>query len=201
VWRSGGVVPPFLASALDRGEWSAWGSSRFTPGETAPGKGDGWTPALVWMLWSREISLASAGNRTPAVHPVAIPTEIRRLFKKAEITRNVHRTTSTCFVWTFLDTGFQAAVPKPMSSPNVSQRFEFISVSVHSTVIHSVMRHYCNVQGPDATLSSCRGISHVRSGNRSVAWVAHTPWPPITWLSLSYLSAKRWRVTAPLFGP
>jgi hypothetical protein len=31
------VDPPFLASTLDGGEWSASRSGRFTPEETAPG--------------------------------------------------------------------------------------------------------------------------------------------------------------------
>jgi hypothetical protein len=30
----------------------------------------GWASESVWTLWSREKSLASAENRTPAVHPV-----------------------------------------------------------------------------------------------------------------------------------
>jgi hypothetical protein len=29
VWRSGGTAPPFLTSALDRGEWSRGNSPRF----------------------------------------------------------------------------------------------------------------------------------------------------------------------------
>jgi hypothetical protein len=34
---SGGITPPFFTSALDVGEWPAWRSSRFNPGEIAPG--------------------------------------------------------------------------------------------------------------------------------------------------------------------
>jgi hypothetical protein len=33
---NGGIVPPFLTSALDEGEWSASRPYRFTSGETAP---------------------------------------------------------------------------------------------------------------------------------------------------------------------
>jgi hypothetical protein len=41
--------------------------------------GAGWAPEPVWMLWSREKTDASVENRTPAVQPVAIPSEIPRL--------------------------------------------------------------------------------------------------------------------------
>jgi hypothetical protein len=33
IWRSGGIAPPFLTSALDGGEWSAACSGRYTPRE------------------------------------------------------------------------------------------------------------------------------------------------------------------------
>jgi hypothetical protein len=36
MWGSEGIAPPFLASVLDRGKWSASRPARFTPGETAP---------------------------------------------------------------------------------------------------------------------------------------------------------------------
>jgi hypothetical protein len=29
------IAPPFLTSALDAGEWSAWSPDRFIPGESA----------------------------------------------------------------------------------------------------------------------------------------------------------------------
>jgi hypothetical protein len=32
-WGSGGIAPPFLTPALDRGEWSASRSGRFPPGK------------------------------------------------------------------------------------------------------------------------------------------------------------------------
>jgi hypothetical protein len=37
VWRSGGIAPPLLTSALDGGEWSDSRPGRFTPGEWASG--------------------------------------------------------------------------------------------------------------------------------------------------------------------
>jgi hypothetical protein len=41
-----------------------------------------WSPEPVWMLWSSEKCLAPAGNRTLAVQPVPIPTELSRLLEK-----------------------------------------------------------------------------------------------------------------------
>jgi hypothetical protein len=37
----------------------------------------GWVPESAWTTW--RIHLVSAGNKTPAVQPVAIPTELSRL--------------------------------------------------------------------------------------------------------------------------
>jgi hypothetical protein len=71
-WRhmgGGGIGPPFLTSALGGGEWWASRTGLFTPGERAPESK--WTPGPVWTLWSRDKSLASAGNRTPAVQHIA----------------------------------------------------------------------------------------------------------------------------------
>jgi hypothetical protein len=31
-----------------------------------------WTPEPVWPLWITEKSVATAGNRTPAVQPIAV---------------------------------------------------------------------------------------------------------------------------------
>jgi hypothetical protein len=48
-WGSGGIAPPFLASALDGGEWSASLLGRFTPEERAPGAHwlGGWVDSRV----------------------------------------------------------------------------------------------------------------------------------------------------------
>jgi hypothetical protein len=79
MWGSWSIAPPFLTSALDGDEWSASCPCRFTPGERAPGTFlIGWDPQPVWTLWKREKSLSLGGNRTPAVQPVAIPTELSR---------------------------------------------------------------------------------------------------------------------------
>jgi hypothetical protein len=37
MWENGGIAPPFLTSALGRGEWSASRPGRFTLGEIALG--------------------------------------------------------------------------------------------------------------------------------------------------------------------
>jgi hypothetical protein len=78
---SGGLAPPLLTSTADGGEWSDSRPGRFTPGERASGIhsiggwGGGGVAEPVWTLWSREKSLALAGNRT---QPVTIPTQLSR---------------------------------------------------------------------------------------------------------------------------
>jgi hypothetical protein len=71
IWRSGGISPPFLTSALDGGEWSASRPGRFTPwGKSPLYPLDRRAPEPVWTLWRRE-TFCSAGNRTRAVQSVA----------------------------------------------------------------------------------------------------------------------------------
>jgi hypothetical protein len=63
-----------LTSALDRGEGSASRLGRFTPGERAPGPH--WIGGLVGLracldAMEKRKYLVPAGNRTPALQPVA----------------------------------------------------------------------------------------------------------------------------------
>jgi hypothetical protein len=70
---SRGIVPPFLTLVLWR-----WVVS-FTPQLLYPqveslvpiGQEAGWTPHQVWMLWSRDKSLAPVRNWTPNFQPLA----------------------------------------------------------------------------------------------------------------------------------
>jgi hypothetical protein len=59
-----------LTSALDGGEWSASGPGRFTPRERSHGRRLG-KPQNQSGRCGEEETLASAENRTPAVHPIA----------------------------------------------------------------------------------------------------------------------------------
>jgi hypothetical protein len=68
------MAPPILTWALDRGEWSASHLGHLRPGKepTVPiVYGTECASEAVWTRWSREKSHAHAGNRTPAVQPVA----------------------------------------------------------------------------------------------------------------------------------
>jgi hypothetical protein len=78
IWRSGGIAPSFLISAVHGSELSASHTGRFTPREIIPSAH--WieglvSPEPVWTLWSRE-SLFSLPTTVP--RPVAIPTELSR---------------------------------------------------------------------------------------------------------------------------
>jgi hypothetical protein len=71
-----------LTSALDGGgQLHPWGKSPPVP----IGYEVGWAPWPVWTLRSREKFLALAGNRTPAVQHVAIPTELSWLSIKNKV--------------------------------------------------------------------------------------------------------------------
>jgi hypothetical protein len=53
----------FLTSTLDGGEWSPSHPLEKQPLVSIEGEAR-WTPLLVWMTWSKEKSLAPAGNLT-----------------------------------------------------------------------------------------------------------------------------------------
>jgi hypothetical protein len=73
IWRSGGIAPPFLVSALDR--------VRFMPGETASGtqRIGGWVgPTAGLDVVEYRISFPAV-NRTLDVHPIGCRyTELSR---------------------------------------------------------------------------------------------------------------------------
>jgi hypothetical protein len=73
VWGTGVITPPFLVSALDGSEWSVQRSGRFTSGERAHGIHwiGGWVGLRTGLDAVEKKSLNPAGNRTPAVQPVA----------------------------------------------------------------------------------------------------------------------------------
>jgi hypothetical protein len=69
VWGNEVIAPPFLTSAVDRGERSASRQCCITHGETVTGThviGHGWIPEPVRTL---EKNLAPVGNRTPFPRP------------------------------------------------------------------------------------------------------------------------------------
>jgi hypothetical protein len=66
------MAPPFLNSALDGGEWSASHPGRFTPRETAQATHlTGGCMGHTADLDTGEEKLASTGNRSSAIEPVA----------------------------------------------------------------------------------------------------------------------------------
>jgi hypothetical protein len=83
--RNGGIAPQILTSTLDGGEWSASRYRHFAPGEKAPDTR--WVGA--WMdprngleRCGEEKDPTPAGNRTPAVQPVAILTDSRGEYRR-----------------------------------------------------------------------------------------------------------------------
>jgi hypothetical protein len=73
-WGSGGVGPSFLTLALNEGECSASHPGRVTRGERKPGTQwvSGWMDPRAGLnpVEKRKISFP-AGNRTPAIQPIA----------------------------------------------------------------------------------------------------------------------------------
>jgi hypothetical protein len=59
VWVSGGIAPPFLTSALDRGERSASRPGRFTTVEIAPGThwAGGWVGPRIGLDVTKKIKM------------------------------------------------------------------------------------------------------------------------------------------------
>jgi hypothetical protein len=86
VWRSEGIAPPFLTSALD-------GVASFTSGKEPRYP---WNRRLGWpqsrsrccALLNKKIYLAPTGNRALAVQSVTIPTELPRLLSASRTTWN-----------------------------------------------------------------------------------------------------------------
>jgi hypothetical protein len=78
------MATPFLTSALDGGEWSASRLGRFTPGDTAPNTHfiGGWMGPRAGLDLMEKKSFSPSWNRTSALQPVAIPTELSRLLLK-----------------------------------------------------------------------------------------------------------------------
>ena len=67
IWENGGTAPLIHKLSISGDEWSTSHPDHFTPGERdlIPNEYEiGWTPQLVWTLWSRNRSLAPARNQT-----------------------------------------------------------------------------------------------------------------------------------------
>jgi hypothetical protein len=81
--RSGGIVPPFLTSAVGGGEWSASRPGRFTPGENAPGihligSWLGLEACLEVVEKRKMLPLSGIEHQPSSPYPTAIPTELSR---------------------------------------------------------------------------------------------------------------------------
>jgi hypothetical protein len=72
-------ISTILDLSISGGEWSTYAPAALPPVKEAPVSIEweaGWAPESVWMLWSKEKYLAPVGNRTPAVQPTAISSEV-----------------------------------------------------------------------------------------------------------------------------
>jgi hypothetical protein len=70
--RSGGLIPPFLASVLVGGEWSVSRRAALTPGEGA--LGTYWAPQPAWTLWRK--NYCPCWESSPG-HPDRSPSQYR----------------------------------------------------------------------------------------------------------------------------
>jgi hypothetical protein len=67
IWGSRGIAPLILHLETDGGEWSASCHGHLTPGKQPLVSNEQeamWVPDLVLTLWTRDKSLAPAGNQT-----------------------------------------------------------------------------------------------------------------------------------------
>jgi hypothetical protein len=74
IWKSGGIAPPFLTSALDGGEWSASRPLRVALRDIAPVVrciGDWIGPRARLDAVGTGKNCCSAGNQIPVVQPIA----------------------------------------------------------------------------------------------------------------------------------
>jgi len=65
VLGSGGIVPPFLTSALDEVSGQLHASAALLPGKehlVSIGWDFGWAPEQVWKRWRRKICQTPSGN-------------------------------------------------------------------------------------------------------------------------------------------
>jgi hypothetical protein len=97
-----GGVKVFLTSALDGGEWSDSHPGRFTPRKRATGTHclGGWVGPRAGLN-AIEKNTAPAENRTPAVQPVPISSEISRLLR-CEYTETIKETAFEDVDWIHL---------------------------------------------------------------------------------------------------
>jgi hypothetical protein len=83
VWKTEGIAPPILTSALDEDKWSAPHLGRFTPGETASCIHciGGWvvTREDLDVMAKRKLSCPCRELNPGRIQHVAIPTKRSRL--------------------------------------------------------------------------------------------------------------------------